>query len=386
MAVESLPYGLTKADTPVEVEQERAIANKENPLSANIKNDRVERVTYGPREIEIPAIDHRAAGRPVDKQFERNKASVLHRLRAIGVSKAIVINFLPIMLRTDSLLGPSRKAKIPPPKDIEDFSVWVFDEPYIEPGRRGADSPLLATEWHPIQMAEEFVALNPLGVCAFKGIPADVTNKQWLAMECTEDRYRGRTNGQVIEETRAGSISWMQRELQHGNEMDRQKRNPTLPQKAAARRLKHLGYIKEMPMWVEAQRDVDVKIPMCPKCQKPCEPGAAQCTNGSCGFIIDPKKAYEINAIDESDSALERLTREQVKEMGISKYVAETIDEKPQRIKMGTPKPLSEAAQALKDSEDEYASDRRKQDLQDAAKMLKQAGGGKTQKDAGNGE
>ena len=50
-------------------------------------------------------------------------------------------------------------------------------------------------------------------------------------------------------------------------------------------------------------------------------------------------------AIDEQHTSLERLTRAEVESLGISAYVAETVDEKQARIKSGKPKPLSLAAQ-----------------------------------------
>jgi hypothetical protein len=355
MALEKLTYGATLADTPPEVQAERAAAG-ENIAKAQGVGGVSERVSFGDRTVEIGAINHKALGRPTDPQFERNRASVQSRLNQVGVAHATVVTFLPIVLHTDSLLNPSRASngKIGPPKDKEDYAVFVFKDAFIEPGRRGADSPLLATDWHPIQMANEFPKLYPQGVFAFRGIPSDLTDPKWLATTSTEEQHFGQTYGQVMESTRKAAVAWMQEHLRYGNERDRQKQEPTLPQKASARRLLHLGYIKEMPKWVEQQRDTGVKIPVCPKCQKPSEPGAPSCTNAGCGYIIDPRKAYEISAIGEDHHSLERLTRAEVEEMGISDYVAETIDEKPGRLSVGLPKPLSLAAMRLKDAEDDY--------------------------------
>jgi hypothetical protein len=359
MALEKLAYGTALADTPAEVTAERAAAVASLP-EARAAGGVSERVTFGTREIEIGAINHKALGRPTDPQYERNRASVQSRLNQVGVALSTVVSFLPIVLHTDSLLHPSRESngKIGPPKDGQDYAVYVFDEAFIEPGRRGADAPLTATDWHPIQMANEFPKLYPQGVFAFRGIPADLTDPKWLATKSTEEGHAGKTYGQVMEDTRKAAVGWMQEHLRHGNERDRQKQEPTMPQKASARRLLHLGYIKEMPKWVEQQRDTGVKIPVCSKCQKPSEPGAPSCTNAGCGYIIDPRKAYEISAIGEDHASLERLTRKEVEEMGISAYVAETIDEKPDRLSVGLPKPLSAAAMRLKDAEDEYQASR----------------------------
>jgi hypothetical protein len=80
-----------------------------------------------------------------------------------------------------------------------------------------------------------------------------------------------------------------------------------------------------------------------------------------CGYIIDPRRAYEIQAIGEDDLSLERLTRADVTEMGITDYVAETIDEKRSRLEIGAPKPLSIAAMRLQASEMQYQDSQRNQ-------------------------
>jgi hypothetical protein len=364
-----------------EVEAERAEVIKSTPQGQSLGGVS-ERVTFGTREIEIGTINHKALGRPTDPQFERNRASVQSRLNQVGVAWATVVSYLPIVLHTDSLLDPSRKSngKIGPPKDSEDFVTYIFKDAFIEPGRRGADSPLLATDWHPIQMANEFPKLYPQGVFAFRGIPADLTDPKWLGTLSTEEQHFGQTYGQVMESARKAAVAWMQEHLRFGNERDRQKQEPTLPQKASARRLLHLGYIKEMPKWVEQQRDTGVKIPVCPKCQKPSEPGAPSCTNAGCGYIIDPRKAYEISAIGEDHLSLERLTRADVKEMGISDYVAETVDEKAARQSLGMPHPISAAAMRLKLSEDEYQESRSQMAAAAVGEAVAKSVGGKTQK------
>ena len=356
-----MAHGASLQESSAEVEAERRDVMKTTPQGQAVAGVS-ERITFANREIEIGAINHRALGRPTDPQFERNRASVQSRLNQVGVAWATVVSYLPIVLHTDSLLMPSLQSngKIGPPKDKEDYAVYVFKEAFIEPGRRGADSPLLATDWHPIQMANEFPKLYPQGVFSFRGIPQDLTDPKWLATMSTEESHGGKTYGQLMDAARKAAITWMQEHLRYGNERDRQKQEPTLPQKASARRLLHLGYIKQMPTWVEKQFDTAVKPPICPKCQNPSNYAAPTCVTPGCGYIIDPRKAYEINALPfgEADPALERLTRKEEDEMGISAYVAETIDEKPARMSAGLPKPLSLAAMRLKDAEDAYQDQR----------------------------
>jgi hypothetical protein len=133
-----------------------------------------------------------------------------------------------------------------------------------------------------------------------------------------------------------------------------------------------------LPLFVEIVRDLDVKITMCPQCQKPCEPNAASCSNPGCGgingpYIINPRIAYEIQAIGEDHVALERLTRDTVKEMGISDYVAETIEEKKMRLQVGGAKPVSLAAMRLMDAKDQVEAMKRREDLLALVEAFKQA-------------
>ena len=362
MALEKLDYGVTLQETPAEVQAERADAGRADPNLSKATITTHERVTYGNREVEVGLINHKALGRPTDPQFERNLASVKGRVRAIGVGKATVVNFLPIRLHTDSLLGPSMKSngKIVAPKDGEPYTTYVFDEVYYEPGRRGADAPLTATDWHPIQMANEFPSINHKGVFAYLGIPSDLNDPAWLARISQEEMHHGMTYGAALDACRRAAVDWMHEQLRHGSDRTRMKLPWTEPQKASARRLFHLGYIKTIPEEVEKKWDAEAPKPtICPKCQKPSETGASSCTNGSCTYVIDPKRAYEIGAITEDHESLERLTRAQIKEMGIDAYVAETIDEKPHRQALGIPKPWSKARQAMQDSQDDYATQQR---------------------------
>ena len=140
MAIEKV-YGDEINSTPASVLEERGTATKRH--SEAITGD-VQRVNYAGRTIEVATIDHRALGRPVDAQYERNYASVRTRLDAIGWSTATVVSFLPWELRSDSTLESLRGLKISPPKDSEPYAVHSFTDVEITPTRMGADSPLLA--------------------------------------------------------------------------------------------------------------------------------------------------------------------------------------------------------------------------------------------------
>lgn len=355
------------------VTAERALATERQ--SAAVRSGDAERINYGGRTVEVPKIDHAAIGRPVDKQYERNLETVKTRLNSIGVHAATIVSFLPFPLKSDSTIDTLRRLTVHPPKDSQDYVTYTIDEAWIEPSRMGADSPLMAFEFHPITLAQEFPRIRPRGVFCFIGLPEDLTREDWRNKKSPEAQHGGRTYGQVFDDTRASGIVDMQEQLRMGNEDSRQKKNPTERSKASARRLKVLGLIKEIPDWVEKQRDVTVKIPNCPNCQRPCEPGAAQCTNQNCNYIIDPEKAYSIGAISEDNLALERLTRKQVDEMGISDYVAETLEEKKKRLKVGGTKPLSLVAQRMQESNDEAAMQQTEHGARVLAKAINKPGG-----------
>jgi hypothetical protein len=360
------------ADDNPNVAQERADASA---LQSGALTGEVQRVTYGQNIVEVPTINHKAMGRPVDEKYSREVMNTATSLLTIGVETACVINFLPIPLRSDSCLDPLRRAYIPAPKDSDSHTVYVFDNAFLEPARKGVDAPLTPHVWHPIMLAMEFPRCNPMGVFAFKGVPQDIEDEAWKSKKSREPHHEGQTYGEALERARQRAITWMQEQLRRGEDNTRANKAWTEPQKASARRLHHLGFIKELPKGLEKERDLALKIENCPQCQKPCEPNAASCSNPGCGgtfgpYIINPRRAYEIGAIAEDHPALERLTRAEVADMGISKYVAETIDEKPNRMKLGMRKPLSEAAMEILRSDEEFKAVQRQQDAEALAEAV----------------
>lgn len=359
-------YGLNIADTPAVVAGERASFVKDQGITTTA----VERITFGDESREIGAIDHEKLGRRVDKQYERNLASTKGRIRAYGVTTATVINFLPILLVSDSCLDPLRRARIKAPKDGEQYTTHYFDECFFEPTRIGIDSPLIPIDQHPIVLAQEFSKINSHGVMCFLGIPSDIEDPKWRARVSTEDQHGGRTYGQVFEDTRVAAVEWMNRQVDAGENVDRLGKEPPSHQhKASARRLHWLGVIKELPKWVQKSVDLKQAVPTCPNCLQRASFGAPTCTTPNCGYIINPRKAYEIGAISENDLALERLTRPVVTEMGISDYVAETIEEKKVRLSEGRMKPKSIAALRMMENDDDVAEQRN----QDLAKAIADA-------------
>lgn len=304
--------------------------------------------------VEIPLVDkvdHRSLGRPVNKQYAMARNSVIARLNLTKWSEATVINCLPIELRSDSCLDPLRSAIVPAVQDGHEFNFLTFKHPHLEHAQVGPDAPLSCFDYQPIMLAKEFEGVYEShgGVFAFIGKPEDVKDPKW-------------EHKATWEAIKAKAVKWMETMHREARGYWDQKVFYAVrePHRASIRRLYSLGYLKEMPAELDKQRDTSVEYPVCSKCQKRAEsPHAVECLH--CHWIIDPRKAYDLQVIDENSLHLERLTRATIKEMGISAYVAETIDEKPVRVAAKMPKPKSEAAMKLEEQNAELVDLDRKE-------------------------
>lgn len=380
MATTPTGYGIARQDTPQTVVQERELANRTaGPrIGANVSVTVV--TPQGLTEtVNMPVIDHKAMGRKTDPAFERSERSVLGRIRQLGTVPAVVVSFLPIELRSDSYLYPLKVAVIKPPKEKEPYAIYVLPKYFIDYTKQHVDSPTTAFEWAPIQMAMDFMGTNPQGVFVFSAPNAGpgesipqlharvaelIEDPEWRARVSMEPQHGGMTYGEALEAKRQSGIAWMFEQLSRGNTMDMSKKaweRPGVPQKAAAHRLFKLGKIQVLPAWVEQQQDLNSRPEECPQCARRCQPGAVSCTNAGCGglkgpYVLDPRKAYEIGAISEHDESLERLSRGTLKEMGISDYVAESIEEKKVRLSQGGIKPKSMAALRMLEYEDQHSA------------------------------
>jgi hypothetical protein len=313
-----------------------AIAGKFLGNTISVTHQRVNLPNGNVVDVEIPLVDkvdHKAAGRPVNKQYTMARNSVVARLNLTKWSEATVISCLPIPLESDSCLDPLRTAIVPAVQDGQEFNFLTFKHPHLEPAQVGPDAPLSCFDFQPIMLAKEFegVYASHGGVFAFIGKPEDVLNPNW-------------EHKSAWAALKAKAIAWMEAMHREARGHWDQKVFYAVrePHRAAIRRLYHLGRLKELPAELDKQRDTNIEYPTCSKCQKRAEsPHAIECLH--CNWILDPRSAFENNVIDENSPHLERLTRATVKEMGISIYVAETIDEKPIRLKAGLIKPKSEA-------------------------------------------
>ncbi|HEY1808850.1 MAG TPA: hypothetical protein VGG42_09825 [Acidobacteriaceae bacterium] len=272
-----------------------------------------------------------APGRSRDPQYESRMLSLKTRLKATGVVPATVFNFLPFILKVNSPVS-SVQGGVPAVKGNKEFATRTWDTcdiQIVELGEQGR-SP---QEFHPIQIAQVFEYEYPAG-----GV---------VAIQC-RPKDAGRADvAKLLKEHAAQAVIYMRGQMEMGEKLwnapDRiQRQNVRSVHRACAQRLYDLHIIKALPDFCSAKVDLEDAPHPCINCGKvPDSKLIAQC---QCGWVINPGTAFQNNIIQEDDPALERLTRAEVKLLGISDYVAETSDEKPKRLKSGAPKPFSAAA------------------------------------------
>lgn len=271
--------------------------------------------------------------------YESSLMSIRMRHAATGIQPATILNFLPIPLVVNSVAQGVKDVRIPPAptkaEGTDDFSFHVWHEPSIEVAYRGEgiNQPV---DFLPIQVAKAFVDeyANFGGVVMFRGLPTAETLAQPEIVE-------------MIDVARTRMHTWMLSKIEEANgewnSPNRQgSKNIVGLHRQCALQMKDLGLIDELPEWVTEARSLKDVAKKCPICQTLPNPGALECQ--SCRYAFDPAGLYLKGTITEEDASLERLTRKEVEDLGISAYVAETIDEKPARLKRGDPKPVSIAA------------------------------------------
>ncbi len=331
------PRGATLNHTPSIAEQQE-IMSRSMPLAGTLDN-RTEIVrTPDGREIPVGFIPqasvNRVPGRPFDVGYANALLSMLNRHEATGIMPAAILNYLPIPLVVNSPMQ-DLKVRIPAAPlsgDGFSFHVWYSAAIEVDDMGEGVRRPV---DFQPIQLAKAFEDeyKDYGGVVLLRGIPDEET----LSRPKVE---------QMIADAKEKMIKWMLRKVEEANgewnTVNRSgARNIVELHRQCAQRLFDLGIIDALPEWMVASRALKDVAKRCPACQTQPNPGATECL--ACHFILDPEAAYINNVIKEDDESLERLTRKQVEALGISAFVAETIDEKPERVRTGLPKPLSKA-------------------------------------------
>lgn len=338
-------------EQPVQMtpQEEQAMAQKAIPLQTTSYQGQSGIVHHGvtPGGLPIEGVrtgfmpEHQViAGRPHNAKYLNRISSIYRRLKATGVPVSTVLNFLPYQLAVNSPMTSLKKV-IPaaplPGMGKDEFSFHTFENIDIIAIDEGEDE-LSPWELVPRQLADTYQQeyLHCGGVVVIDSYPTSE------ALELPEVQ-------EAIATAKEKMIQYLHRMVNEGmaewmknNESGR--KNVDERHHIAGRYLHAAGFIEELPAYMLKVRTASDVQKKCTVCGKVPDVGMSIC---GCGYVLDPAAAYRAGAIDEEHVSLERLTREQVEELGISAYVAETADEKPERLRQGLPKPMSQARYQL---------------------------------------
>ncbi|HEV2709146.1 MAG TPA: hypothetical protein VGU67_02935 [Edaphobacter sp.] len=279
----------------------------------------------------------KAAGRKQDPEFEAVLQSMKMRHSKTGISPATIINMLPIPLVVNSPMHTIGGVRIPACKGANmDFTAHVWYDCAIEVRYigEGINQPW---DFLPIQLAEafesEYYAFG--GVVALVGLP-------------DEENLQKPENAEKISQALERMYQWMMGKIIEANGLWNSTNHGLSAaivdvHRLCASRMFEIGKIPELPPWIQAIREQSAIEAKCPTCGTIPESNAVKCV--VCNEILDPVAAFLNQTITEEHGSLERLTREEVTELGISAFVAETVDEKPRRLAEGRRKPKSLAQQ-----------------------------------------
>jgi hypothetical protein len=325
------------------IEEQREMSGSKTELAQAVSGVR-HTVTHQGKTIVFGEYDPgKAKGRKQDPEFEAVLTSMKMRHQKTGISPATVINMLPLPLVVNSPMHTIGGVRIPACKGANlDFTAHVWYDCAIEVRYigEGVNQPW---DFLPIQLAEafesEYYAMG--GVVAIVGLP-------------DEENLAKPENAQKIADALERMYVWMMSKIVEANALWNSPNHGLSAaivevHRVCATRMFEIGKIPELPAWIQPVRDQSAIEAKCPTCGTIPETNAVKCV--VCNEILDPATAFLNGTIGEEHGALERLTRAEVTELGISAYVAETVDEKPARLAEGRRKPKS-IAQLRAEKED----------------------------------
>lgn len=315
-------------------------------------------------------------GRAQNPEFDKRLVSMLARHAKTGVMPATIINMLPLPLVVNSPMATLR-VRIPACIGSNlDYTAYTWTEPTIESVYAG-DGIYQPFDFLPVDLAEAFQNeyYNMGGVVLILGMP---TKKN---LELPE-------NVEKINAALERMYVWMMGRIVEANGFWNSPNHGAAAaivdvHRVCATRMYEIGKIKVLPEWIVEVREDALIDNKCPTCATIPESGATKCV--ACNTILNPAQAFMDGIITEEDASLERLTRAEVTELGISAFVAETVDEKPARLAEGRRKPKSiaqiraEQEQADIDARAEEAREKRA-DAKAAAKAEKSEKNDKNEK------
>lgn len=330
-----------------DVQTQREMSSSKTPQAAGISARHT--VTHQGQTVVFGDYDPgKAKGRARDLEFEKVLESMLLRHSKTGIQAATVINMLPLPLVVNSPMDELR-VRIPACTGRDkDFVAHTWTHCAIQVKYLGDG---INTPWEhlPIDLAT-----------AFENEYWDMGGVAVIAGEATAENMAKPENLARIDESLERMYRWMMSKIIEGNGFWNSVNHGAAAaivevHRLCATRMFEIGKIPALPPWIQEvreQAEIDAK---CPTCGVIPETGAVKCV--TCNEILNPVAAFLNGTITEEHAALERLTREQVEEIGISAFVAETSDEKPARLASGRRKPKSLAqVRAEQDEKDEVAA------------------------------
>jgi hypothetical protein len=271
-------------------------------------------------------------GRAQNPEFEKRLVSMRARHAKTGITPATIINMLPLPLVVNSPMADLR-VRIPACIGSHlDFTAYTWVEPTIEAVYAG-DGIYQPFDFLPVDLAEAFQNeyYNFGGVVLILGMP-------------TKENLGLPENVEKINLALERMYTWMMGRIVEANGFWNSPNHGAAAaivdvHRVCATRMYEIGKIPSLPPWIQEIREQAAIDAKCPTCGMIPEAGAVKCI--SCNEILDPATAFLNGTITEEDASLERLTRDEVVDLGISAFVAETVDEKPSRLAEGRRKPKS---------------------------------------------
>ena len=253
------------------------------------------------------------------------------RIAMIGRQPVTVVNINPFQLMVNGPLFSD--LRVAPNKAGQEYSALVIRDVKFDVDQ-GLDRNHTPVEFWPVQLAKEFETqyADKGGVFFING---DLeTNPELGHTQEFKAKYRS-ADGQLVAYCKRLKLN-ADNEWNTPNRSGARNIHP--PHRIAAKILFDRKLLSKLPEWMEGDIAPEDVTDDCRSCKSATKKGQLLCT---CGYVLDPFGAFQEGVIDEFNVSLERLTRAQVEAIGVSAFVAETVDERQERLKAGKRKPLS---------------------------------------------
>jgi hypothetical protein len=267
---------------------------------------------------------------PNARQYRTELYGLAIQNERMGVEAATIVSLLPRRAKVHSALF--RNLIVPACPLDQPYTMLVIREPrYTSKDNEGSFSPVCLL---PMLLAKEFESKysNTGGLFVIRG---DGTALEWkLDGSLLNDPEIATQYAQA----KAALITTAVKDVQEAdNEWHSPHRsgarNITDRHRSSCRLLMRERRLANPKEWLDATREEAQIAEPCPSCGSEPRNGAALCA--TCGWVIDPLKAWTIGAqADPQHNSLARLARKVLEGLGITKEdIPETIEERDARLR-----------------------------------------------------